>query len=69
MMSTTLTTISFLFADVGTTPTSLEFLTEVDVLHTAFWLQIRLGYFHDFAATFPTPVHEPFPHDPEFATF
>ena len=52
MMSTTLTTISFLFADVGTTPTSLEFLTEVDVLHTAFWLQIRLGYFHDFAATF-----------------
>ena len=53
MMSTTLTTISFLFAGVDIKPTLLEGLTEVDVLHIAPWLQIRPGYFHDFAATFP----------------
>ena len=42
-----------LFAGVGITPTLFEGLTEIDVLHMAPWLQIRPGYFHDFAATFP----------------
>ena len=41
-----------LFADVGITPTLLEGLTEVDVLHIAPWLQICSGHIHDFEATF-----------------
>ena len=44
---------NFLLADVGITPTLLEGLTEVDVLHIVLWLQIRLGHTHDFAAAFP----------------
>ena len=41
-----------LFADDGITPTLLEGLTEVDVLHISPWLQICSGHIHDFAATF-----------------
>ena len=42
-----------LFADTAITPTLLEGLSEIDVLHIALGWQIRSGYFHDFAATFP----------------
>ena len=48
------------FADVDITPTLLGGLTEVVVLHIAlFTISQQLSH---------TPDHEPFPHDPEFAT-
>ena len=42
-----------LFADVGMTPTLLEGLTEVDVLHIALGCRFALDIFFDFAASFP----------------
>ena len=42
-----------LFADIAITPTLLKGLSEIDVLHIALGWQIRSGYFHYFAATFP----------------
>ena len=58
-----------LFADVDITPTLLEGLTEVDVLHIALGCRLALDIFTISQRHFPTPDHEPLPHDPEFATF
>ena len=58
-----------LFADVDSTPTLLEGLTEVDVLHIALGCSFALDIFTISQRLSPTPVHEPLPHDPEFATF
>ena len=69
MMSTTQTTISFLFADVDITPTLLEGLNEVDVLHIALGCRFALDIFTISQRHSPTPDHEPLPHDPELATF
>ena len=42
-----------LFADVDITPTLLDGLNEVDVLHIdSPWLQICPGHIHDVAASF-----------------
>ena len=69
MTSTTLTTISFsLFADNAITPTLLETLSEIDVLHIALGCRFALDIFTISQQLSPTPVHEPLPHDPEFAT-
>ena len=64
MTSTTLTIISFLFADVGITPTLLEGLTEIDVLHIALGCRLALGIFTISQQHSPTPDHEPLAHDP-----
>ena len=64
MTSTTLTTISFLLADVGITPTLLEGLTEVGVLHIALGCRFALDIFTTSQQHSPTPYHEPLPHDP-----
>ena len=57
------------FADVAITPTLLEGLTEVDVLHTALGCRFALFFFFTISQQHsPTPVHEPLPHDPEYAT-
>ena len=58
-----------LFADVGITPTLLEGLTEVDVLHIVLGCRFALDIFTNSQQHSPTPDHEPLPHDPEFATF
>ena len=58
-----------LFADVGITPTLLEGLTEVDVLHIALGCRFALDIFTISQRLSPTLDHEPLPHDPEFATF
>ena len=58
-----------LFADVDITPTFLEGLNEVDVLHAALGCRFALDIFTISQQHSPTPVHEPLPHDPEFATF
>ena len=55
-----------LFADV--TPTLLEGLTEVDVLHIALGCRFALDIFTISQQLSPTPDHELLPHDPEFAT-
>ena len=57
-----------LFADIGITPTLLEDLTEVDVLHIALGCRFALDIFTISQQLSPTPDHEPLPHDPEFAT-
>ena len=57
-----------LFADVDITPTLLEGLTEVDVLHIALGCRFALDIFTISQQHSPTPEHEPLPHDPEFAT-
>ena len=57
-----------LFADVGITPTLLEGLTEVDVLHIALGCRFALDIFKISQPHSPTPDHEPLPHDPGFAT-
>ena len=58
-----------LFADVDITPTLLEGLNEVDVLHIALGCRFALDIFKISQQHSSTPVHEPLPHDPEFATF
>ena len=58
-----------LFADVDITPTLLEGLTEVDVLHIALGCRFALDIFTISQQHSPTPGHEPLSHDPEFATF
>ena len=58
-----------LFADVGITPTLLEGLTEVDVLHIALSCRFALDIFTISQQHSPTSDHVPLPHDPEFATF
>ena len=58
-----------LFADVDITPTLLEGLTEVDVLHIALSCRFALDIFTISQQHSPTPDHEPLPHDPEFSTF
>ena len=58
-----------LFTDVGITPTLLEALTEVDVLHIALGCRFALDIFTISQQLSPTPDHEPLPHDPEFTTF
>ena len=56
-----------LFADVGITPTLLEGLTEVGVLHVALGCRFALEIFTISQQPSPTPNHVPLPHDPEFA--
>ena len=58
-----------LFADVDITPTLLEGLTEVDVLHIALGCRFALDIFTISQQHSPTPVHEALPQDPDFATF
>ena len=58
-----------LFVDVDITPTLLEGLTEVDVLHIALGCRFALDIFTISQQHSPTPDHEPLPHDPEFVTF
>ena len=58
-----------LFADVGITPTLLEGLTEVDVLHIALSCRFALDIFTISQQHSPTRDHEPLPHDPELSTF
>ena len=58
-----------LFTVVDFTPTLLEGLTEVDVLHMATRCRFALDIFSISQQLSPTPDHEPLPHDPEFATF
>ena len=50
-----------LFADVGITPTLLEGLTEVDVLHIGLGCRFALDIF--------MISHEQLPHDPELFSF
>ena len=57
-----------LFADLAITPTLLEGLSEVDVLHIALGCIVALDIFTISKQLSPTPDHEPLPHDPEFAT-
>ena len=57
-----------LFADVGITPTLLEGLSEIDVLHNALGCRFALDIFRISQQLSPTPDHEPLPHDPEFGT-
>ena len=57
-----------LFTDVGITPTLLEGLTEVDVLHIALGCRFALDLFTISQQHSPTLDHEPLLHDPEFAT-
>ena len=54
-----------LFVDVDITPTLLEGLTEVDVLHIALGCRFALDIFTISQQYSPTPDHEPLPHDPE----
>ena len=58
-----------LFADVDITPTLLEGLTEVDVLHIALGRRFALDIFTISQRHSPTPDHEPLPHDPELFSF
>ena len=55
-----------LFADVVITPTLLEGLTEVDVLHIALGSRFALDIFTISQHCSPAPVHETLPHDAEF---
>ena len=54
-----------LFADVDITPTLLEGLTEVDVLHIALGCRFALDIFTILQRHSPALDHEPLPHDPE----
>ena len=58
-----------LFADVGSMPTLLKGLTEVDVLHTALSCRFALDIFTISQQYSPTPDHEPLPHDLELFLF
>ena len=58
-----------LFADVDIMPTLLESLTEVDVLHLALGCRFALDIFTISKRHFPTPDHEPLPHDPELSLY
>ena len=58
-----------LFADVDVTPTLLEGLTDVDVLHMALGCRFALDIFTNSQQHSPTPDHEPLPHDPELSSF
>ena len=55
-----------LFADIGITPTLLEGLTEVDVLHIALGCRFALDIFTVSQQHAPTPDLEPPPLDPDF---
>ena len=57
-----------LFTDVGITPTLLDALNEVDVLHIALGCRFALDIFPTSQQLSPTTDPEPLPHDPEFAT-
>ena len=56
-----------LFADIAITPTLLEGLPDVDVLHIALGCRFALEIFTISQQLSHTPDHEPLPHDPEFA--
>ena len=58
-----------LFADVDITPTLLEGLTEVDVLHIARGCRFAKDIFTISQRHSPTRDHEPLPHDPELFSF
>ena len=58
-----------LFADVDITPTLLEDLTEVDVLHIALGCRFALDIFTISQRHSLTSDDEPFPHDPELFSF
>ena len=58
-----------LFADVDITPTLLEGLTDVDVLHIALGCRLALDIFTISKQHSPPPDHVPLPHDPELSTF
>ena len=51
------------------TPTLLEGLSEIDVLHIALGCRFALDIFAISQPLSPTPDPEPLPYDPEFATF
>ena len=55
-----------LFADVDTTPTLFEGLSEVDDLHIALGCRFALDIFTISQQHSPTPGHEPVPLDAEF---
>ena len=55
------------FADVGITPTLLEGLSEIDVLHIALGCRFALHIFTISQQLSPTPDPEPLLYDPEFA--
>ena len=54
-----------LFADVDITPTLLEGLSDVDVLHKALGCRFALDIFTTSQQYSPTPDHEPIPLDAE----
>ena len=56
------------FANIAITPTLLEGLSEVDVVHIALGCRFALDILAISQQLSPTPDHEPLPHDPEFAT-
>ena len=58
-----------LFADVGITPTLLEGLIEVDVLHIALGCRFALDIFTISQRYSPTPDHVPLPHDSDLLSF
>ena len=53
-----------LFANVGITPTLLEGLTDVDVLHIALGCRLALDIFTISQQYSSAPDHVPLPHDP-----
>ena len=58
-----------LFTDVDITPTLLEGLTEVDVVHIALGCRFALDIFTISQQHSPTPDRAPLPRDPELSTF
>ena len=63
------TTLLILFADVGITPTLLEGLTEVDVLHIALGCRFALDILTVSQHYSSALELDPLPDDPELATF
>ena len=57
-----------LFADIATTSTLHEGLSEIGVLHIALGCRFALDIFTISQQLSPTPDHEPLHHDPEVAT-
>ena len=62
-------TDNIFLTDVGITPTLLESLTKVDVLHKALSCRFALDFFTISQQPSPTPNHVPLPHDPSSPHF
>ena len=60
--------VLLLFADIAITPTLLEGLSEIDVLHIALGCRFALDLFTISQQLSPAPDPEPLFYDPEFAT-